>query len=142
MIDHAATRVRAEDRDPAILEFISLTNFHFAFSIYTDYLNSITNVSRSQGGRFALVFTSGISPFADEEQSGPTEKFIHNYGVRTHHLAFHTEYIEATVQALAEDGREFMTELLGGPGSVTPLCEQQKVMSIEASSPPDKPRKK
>lgn len=114
-LDHAATRVRAEDRDPAILEFISLTNFHFAFSIYTDCLNSITNVSRMQGGRFALVFTSGISPFADEEQSGPTEKFVHNYGPRVHHLAFHTEQIEETFAALKADDMEFLLELTGSP---------------------------
>ena len=114
-LDHAATRVTAEHRDPAILEFMSLTNYKFQFAIYVKPMNSITNVARLQGAKFAMVFTSGVSPYVNDEVSGPTEKFVHNYGARLHHLAFHTENIEDTFAALKNDGMEFLIELVGSP---------------------------
>ncbi|MFB3893661.1 MAG: VOC family protein [Phycisphaerae bacterium] len=113
-LDHVATRVRARDRDDAILEFIRLTNHTFSFSIYVESLNSITNVTRRSAKDVGLVFTSGIAPYVDDNVSGPTEKFIHNYGPRTHHIAFATEDIERTFDALKADGMTFMIELVGG----------------------------
>jgi len=115
-LDHAAIRVAARDRDAAILEFMMLTNYNFEFSIYVKMFNSITNVSRLSKDDFALVFTSGIRPFVDEETSGPTEKFLHNYGKRVHHLAFRTERIEATYAALKAEGMEFLVGLVGSEG--------------------------
>jgi hypothetical protein len=112
-LDHAAARVEARDRDPAIVEFLHLTNYRFDFSIYVEALNSITNVARLPGSRFAAVFTSGIHPYVDDETSGPTEKFVHNYGTRVHHIAFRTENIEATVDALKDAGMEFLLDLVG-----------------------------
>ncbi|MFC1782950.1 hypothetical protein ACFL02_05125 [Planctomycetota bacterium] len=112
-LDHAATRVRAKDRDPAILEFMALTNYNFQFAIYVDFLNSITNVSRRANKGFAMVFTSGVTDYIDDRQSGPTERFTHNYGPRVHHLAFHTENIEATFEALKQDDMDFLVELVG-----------------------------
>jgi 4-hydroxyphenylpyruvate dioxygenase-like putative hemolysin len=114
-LDHAATRVRAEDRDAAIIEFMQLTNYNFDFAIYVKLFNSITNVARLSQDDFAMVFTSGISPYQIDEVSGPTEKFIHNYGTRVHHLAFHTENIEETFSALKEDGMDFLIDLVGSP---------------------------
>ncbi|MFC1635438.1 hypothetical protein ACFL5Z_11400, partial [Planctomycetota bacterium] len=90
-LDHAATRVRASDRDAAIIEFMNLTNYNFDFAIYVKVFNSITNVARFSSNDFAMVFTSGISSYMDDETSGPTEKFVHNYGPRVHHMAFRTE---------------------------------------------------
>ena len=112
-LDHAATRVRARDRDPAILEFMALTNYDFQFAIYIDYLNSITNVARRANKGYAMVFTSGVTGYIDDQQSGPTERFTHNYGPRVHHLAFHTENIEATFAALKKDDMDFLLELVG-----------------------------
>ncbi len=112
-LDHAATRVTAENRDRAMLEFMGLTGYDFDFAVYVEELNSITNVTRLSKTDFALVFTSGIKPFTDEASSGPTEKFVHLYGPRTHHLAFHTERIEDTFAALARDGMEYLIELVG-----------------------------
>jgi hypothetical protein len=114
-LDHAATRVRAEDRDPAILEFMSLTSYNFQFAIFVKELNSITNVARLDGEKFALVFTSGVSPYVNDDISGPTEKYVHNYGPRVHHLAFHTESIENAFDALRQDGMEFLVNLVGSP---------------------------
>jgi hypothetical protein len=59
------------------------------------------------------VFTSGISKDISEEYTGPTEKFIKNYGRRAHHLAFHTEGIDFVFDQLKEGGMEFLIELIG-----------------------------
>lgn len=112
-LDHAATRVRAENRDAAIVEFMNLTNYNFDFAIYVKVFNSITNVARFSSKDFAMVFTSGIAPYIDDGTSGPTEKFVHNYGPRVHHIAFRTEQIEQTVSALKDDGMDFLLELAG-----------------------------
>ena len=115
-LDHAATRVRAEDRDAAVIEFMNLTDYNFNFAIYVKVFNSITNVARLSSKDFAMVFTSGISPYVDDEKSGPTEKFVHNYGPRVHHMAFRTEQIEETVAALNSSGMSFLIDLVGSPG--------------------------
>jgi len=112
-LDHAATRVRAEERDDAIIEFMGLTDYNFVFAVYVESLNSITNVARLCAGDYAQVFTSGIEPFSTPETSGPTEMFIHNFGLRVHHLAFATAEIDATYAALIADGMEFLVELVG-----------------------------
>ncbi len=114
-LDHAATRVKSEERDAAIIEFLGQTSYHFDFAIYVESLNSITSVARLSDADFAMVFTSGISPYVSDEASGPTEKFIHNYGTRVHHIAFQTEQIEETYQALRDDGMMFLIELVGSP---------------------------
>jgi len=64
---------------------------------------------------FAMVFTSGILPDTGEEDAGPTEKFIRNYGTRVHHLAFRTEEIDSTYQSPGKDGLGFLLELVGSP---------------------------
>ena len=114
-LDHTATRVRAQDRDAAIIEFMRLTNYNFDFAVYVKLFNSITNVARLSASDFAMVFTSGISAYKSDDTSGPTEKFIHNYSTRVHHLAFRTEHIEDTFSALKEDGMNFLIELVGSP---------------------------
>ncbi|MCX5841690.1 MAG: hypothetical protein NTY16_09625 [Deltaproteobacteria bacterium] len=113
MLDHTATRVRAQDRIAAILEFIALTNYHYDFAVHVKSLNSITSVARRDPDDFSMVFTSGISPFTSDSESGPTEKFIRNYGTRVHHMAFKTDRIEGTVAALKTDSMEFLSELVG-----------------------------
>ena len=112
-LDHAATRVKAQDRDSAILEFMRLTNYNFDFAIYVKNLNSITSVCRLSLSDFAMVFTSGITPYISMEASGPTEKFIQNHGPRVHHIAFQTEEIEETTKALGEDGMKYLLDLVG-----------------------------
>ncbi|MBS3778141.1 MAG: hypothetical protein KGY50_02470 [Candidatus Thermoplasmatota archaeon] len=112
-LDHTATRVRATDRDAAIIEFMELTNYYFDFAIYVKLFNSITNVARLSAEDFAMVFTSGVVPYKNDEESGPTEKFIHNYGTRVHHMAFHTENIEETFSQLKQNQMEFLIGLVG-----------------------------
>jgi hypothetical protein len=60
-----------------------------------------------------MVFTSGITRFTNDTDSGPTEKFIQNYGTRVHHMAFQTKNIEATVETLKKDGMAFLLDLVG-----------------------------
>ena len=114
-LDHAATRVHAEHRDPAIIEFMELTEYDFDFAIYVKMMNSITNVARLSGGKYAQVFTSGISPFRDLSSSGPTEKFVSNYGKRVHHIAFETPNIEDAFIELKDRAQGFLIDLVGSP---------------------------
>jgi hypothetical protein len=113
VLDHTATRVRAQDRTDAILEFVALTNYHYDFAVHVKSLNSITSVARRNHDDFAMVFTSGITRFTNDGESGPTEKFIQNYGTRVHHMAFRTIDIEATVETLKKDGMAFLLDLVG-----------------------------
>jgi len=113
VLDHTATRVRAQDRNAAILEFVALTSYHYDFAVHVKSLNSITSVARRNPDDFSMVFTSGITPFTSDAESGPTEKFIRNYGTRVHHMAFLTDKIEFTVELLKKDGMEFLSELVG-----------------------------
>jgi 4-hydroxyphenylpyruvate dioxygenase-like putative hemolysin len=114
-LDHVATRVKAEDRAAAILEFMGLTNYTIDFASSVESLNSITNVARLPGAAFAMVFTSGIAPYKGEESSGSAGKFIYNYGPRVHHMAFRTEQIEDTYKNLKHDGLQFQNVLVGTP---------------------------
>lgn len=112
-LDHTATRVRAAERNDAILEFLSLTGYHFDFAVFVKSLNSITSVARLSSDDFAMVFTSGIVPYRADAESGPTEMFIHNYGTRVHHMAFRTEEIDSVFDELRVHGLEFLVDLVG-----------------------------
>jgi 4-hydroxyphenylpyruvate dioxygenase-like putative hemolysin len=114
-LDHTATRVRALERNDAILEFMNLTSYRFDFAVFVRSLNSITSVARLSQEGYAQVFTSGIEPYRDDRSSGPTERFIRHFGTRVHHMAFQTGKIEETYAALQEDGMEFLVELVGSP---------------------------
>lgn len=114
-LDHSATRVQAEHRDDAVIEFMGLTDYDFAFAVHVDSMNSITNVARRPGGGYAQVFTSGIKPFESLDDSGPTEKFIHNYGLRVHHLAYVCQDIDDAYANLKADGLGFIVDVVGGP---------------------------
>lgn len=115
IIDHTATRVGALERNFSLLECMILTGYTYEFSIYVESLNSITNVTRMQNTDFAMVFTSGINQYISDAVSGPTEKFVNNYGPRVHHIAFQTENIEETFDNLRTDGMGFLLELVGSP---------------------------
>ncbi|MDH7510996.1 MAG: hypothetical protein QHH04_08165 [Methanolinea sp.] len=112
-LDHTATRVRAKDRNAAILEFLSLTNYHYDFAVFVKSLNSITSVARLNDDAFAMVFTSGIAPYSEGKDPGPTENFIHWYGTRVHHMAFSTDGIDAVFAELGVHGMEFLVPLVG-----------------------------
>ncbi|MFQ5909485.1 MAG: hypothetical protein ACE5IJ_02050 [Thermoplasmata archaeon] len=113
-LDHAATRVRADDRIQAMREWLTLLPYHFQFSIYVKNLNSITNVTRMVGQDFAMVFTTGIKPYQGLSAAfEPTERFIVDYGTRVHHLAWSTSRIKEVVEALKAEGQRFLLDLVG-----------------------------
>ena len=60
-----------------------------------------------------MVFTSGITSYSNDTDSGPTEKFIQNYGTRVHHMAFRTTEIEKTVNSLKNEGMGFLLDIVG-----------------------------
>jgi hypothetical protein len=113
VLDHTATRVRIQDRVAAILEFITLTNYHYDSAVHVKSLNSITSIARRNPDDFVMVFTSGISRFANDAEAGTADKFIQNYGTRVHHMAFRTIDIETTVETLKKDGLAFLQDLEG-----------------------------
>jgi len=114
-LDHVATRVRARQRDAAIPKFLALTDASFDFAVYVGSLNSITSAARLAAGESAHVFTSGVSPLSetDPRLGGPTERFIENYGLRPHHMAFAVEQIEGVLAGLGQDGLGFLSGLVG-----------------------------
>lgn len=94
-IDHMATRILAAEREDAILELLSLTNYYFWGAYNIADMNSSTNVNRSLHGKDrhspAKVFTANNTPFMVNSFEGlpmPTENFVRNYGRRMHHIAY------------------------------------------------------
>ncbi len=93
-IDHMATRILASDREDAILEFLSLSNYYFWGAYNIEDMNSSTNVNRVLHGNDirspAKVFTANNTPYMVNSfvhRPMPTETFVRNYGRRMHHIA-------------------------------------------------------
>ncbi|BCM24101.1 hypothetical protein [Methyloradius palustris] len=128
-IDHLATRVYSQNREVAILEYLSLTSYHFwgAYNIFDQ--NSSTNVTKSVHGipeskSPAKVFTANNTPYFVshiEKLPSPTETFVRNYGPRLHHMAIAVkdgesgglENIEFVVNAISEQGQGFLLDVIG-----------------------------
>ena len=95
-IDHFATRVYSHDREHAILEYLSLSNYWFWGAYNIGDQNSSTNVCRNLQGlpesqSPAKVFTANNTPFYVNHIDNlpcPTENFVRNYGRRLHHIAY------------------------------------------------------
>jgi hypothetical protein len=93
--DHLATRVYSQNREVAILEYLSLSSYYFwgAYNIWDQ--NSSTNVTKSvhqypESRSPAKVFTANNTPYFVnhlEHLPSPTETFVRNYGPRLHHMA-------------------------------------------------------
>jgi hypothetical protein len=95
-IDHFATRVYSHDREHAILEYLTLTNYYFWGAYNIGDQNSSTNICRNTSSvpesiSPAKVFTANNTPFYTNHITGlpsPTENFVRNYGRRLHHIAY------------------------------------------------------
>lgn len=97
-IDHLATRVFCNDREDAILELLSLTNYYFWGAYNIEDMNSSTNICRSPNVTAesemespAKVFTANNNPFYTNSivnLPSPTEDFVRNFGKRMHHVAY------------------------------------------------------
>jgi hypothetical protein len=128
-VDHLATRVYSQNREVAILEYLSWSSYYFwgAYNIWDQ--NSSTNVTKSVHGFSetkspAKVFTANNTPYFVnhlEKLPSPTETFVRNYGPRLHHVALSVkdgardglENIEFVVNAIASEGKGFLLDVIG-----------------------------
>jgi hypothetical protein len=128
-VDHLATRIYSQNREVAILEYLSLSSYYFwgAYNIWDQ--NSSTNVTKSvhqlpESKSPAKVFTANNTPYFVnhlEQLPSPTETFVRNYGPRLHHMALAVkdgerdgvENIEFVVNAIAEQGKGFLLDVIG-----------------------------
>ncbi|MDR5170437.1 hypothetical protein IHQ56_01260 [Methylobacillus flagellatus] len=128
-IDHLATRIYSQNREVAILEYLSWSSYYFwgAYNIFDQ--NSSTNVTKSAHGlpeskSPAKVFTANNTPYFVnhlEKLPSPTETFVRNYGPRLHHIAVAVkdgerdgvEHIEFAVNAIASQGQGFLLDVIG-----------------------------
>ena len=128
-IDHLATRVYCQNREVAILEWLSLSSYYYWGSYDIREQNSSTNVTKnvhytSEIRSPAKVFTANNTPYFVnhlEQLPSPTETFVRNYGPRLHHIALAVrdgetdgrENIEHVVKQIAAQGRDFLLDVIG-----------------------------
>ncbi len=128
-IDHLATRVYSQNREVAILEYLSLSSYFYWGSYDIKDQNSSTNVTKSvhfnQERRSpAKVFTANNTPYFVnhlEKLPSPTENFVRNYGPRLHHIAFSVQdgethaltNIDYVVRSIQQQGKNFLLDVIG-----------------------------
>jgi hypothetical protein len=128
-IDHLATRVYAQNREVAILEYLSWSSYYYWGSYDIRDQNSSTNVTKSvhypeERRSPAKVFTANNTPYFVnhlEKLPSPTETFVRNYGPRLHHIAVGVndgerdgmENIEFVVDAIRRQGKDFLLDVIG-----------------------------
>ena len=128
-LDHLATRVYSQNREVAILEYLSLSSYYFWGAYNIKDQNSSTNVTKSvhqtpESKSPAKVFTANNTPYFInhlEHLPSPTETFVRNYGPRLHHMAIsvkdgeyaNQENIDFVVDAIAENGKGFLLDVIG-----------------------------
>jgi hypothetical protein len=128
-IDHLATRIYSQNREVAILEWLSLSSYYYWGSYDIRDQNSSTNVTKSVHHTSetlspAKVFTANNTPYFVnhlERLPSPTETFVRNYGPRLHHIALAVrdgetdgrENIEHVVSQIAAQGRDFLLDVIG-----------------------------
>jgi len=128
-IDHLATRVYSQNREVAILEWLSLSSYYYWGSYDIKDQNSSTNVTKSthfpvEARSPAKVFTASNTPYFVNHLGNipsPTETFVRNYGPRLHHIALGVtdgerdgmENIEYVVAQIRDEGRDFLLDVIG-----------------------------
>lgn len=128
-IDHLATRVYSQNREVAILEYLTLSSYYYWGSYDIADQNSSTNVTKSihypeENISPAKVFTAANNPYFVNHLVGlpsPTESFVRNYGPRLHHIALSVAdgetsgvaNIDYVVQAIKAKGKDFLLDVIG-----------------------------
>ncbi|MEI8570916.1 hypothetical protein ACH5Y9_01455 [Methylomonas sp. BW4-1] len=128
-IDHLATRVYSQNREVAILEYLTLSSYYYWGSYDIANQNSSTNVTKSihypeERISPAKVFTAANHPYFVNHLVGlpsPTESFVRNYGPRLHHVALEVAdgeingqaNIDYVVQAIRARGKDFLLDVIG-----------------------------
>lgn len=128
--DHMATRILAGEREDAILEFLTMSNYYFWGAYNITDMNSSTNVNRNSyvdddKMSPAKVFTANNTPSFVNSFEGlpmPTENFVRNYGRRMHHIAYAVQdgdhaagekNIDYVVGKMKELGTPFLAHVVG-----------------------------
>ncbi len=128
-VDHLATRIYSQNREVAILEWLSLSSYYYWGSFDIIDQNSSTNVTKSMHFQDELrspakVFTANNTPYFVNHLKifpSPTENYVRNYGPRLHHLALAVkdgkqqgvENIDYVVEAIREEGKSFLLDIIG-----------------------------
>jgi len=128
-LDHLATRVYSQNREVAILEYLSWSSYYFWGAYNIKDQNSSTNVTKSthaipESKSPAKVFTANNTPYFInhlEHLPSPTETFVRNYGPRLHHMAISVkdgerhgkEHIDIVVDAISQNGKGFLLDVIG-----------------------------
>lgn len=129
-VDHMATRILSGEREDAILEFLSMSNYYFWGAYNISDQNSSTNVNRNPNIEDeklspAKVFTANNTPsFVNsfENLPMPTEDFVRNFGRRMHHVAYEIKdgdhmagekNIDFVVNTLKNNGIPFLANVVG-----------------------------
>jgi len=129
-VDHMATRILAGEREDAILEFLTMSNYYFWGAYNIKDQNSSTNVNRSyqvDDDKLtpAKVFTANNIPSfinSFENAPMPTEDFVRNYGRRMHHIAYEIldgdhangeKNIDFVINTLKGQGIDFLAHVVG-----------------------------
>jgi len=128
-IDHLATRIYSQNREVAILEWLSLSSYHYWGSYNIHDQNSSTNVTKSVHHENELkspakVFTANNTPYFVNHLvnlPSPTETFVRNYGPRLHHIAMAVkdgerngkENIDLVVEQISAQGKDFLLDVIG-----------------------------
>ncbi|NWG39657.1 MAG: hypothetical protein HXY27_06805 [Hydrogenophilaceae bacterium] len=128
-IDHLATRVYSQNREAAILEYLTLTSYYYWGSYDIADQNSSTNVTKSvhhdnELESPAKVFTAANHPYFVNhllKLPSPTEQFVRNFGPRLHHIAVAVRdgetaglaNIDHVVDSLRNCGQDFLLDVIG-----------------------------
>jgi hypothetical protein len=128
-IDHLATRIYSQNREAAILEYLTLTSYYYWGSYDIADQNSSTNVTKSVHHANELespakVFTAANHPYFVNHllrSCRPTEAFVRNFGPRLHHIAVAVAdgevdgkaNIDYVVQRLRDCGQKFLLDVIG-----------------------------
>jgi len=128
-IDHLATRVYSQNREAAILEYLTLTSYYYWGSYDIADQNSSTNVTKSVHHANELespakVFTAANHPYFVNhllKLPSPTEQFVRNFGPRLHHIAVAVRdgetagsaNIDHVVNSLRNCGQDFLLDVIG-----------------------------
>ncbi len=129
-VDHMATRILAGEREDAILEFLTMSNYYFWGAYNIADQNSSTNVNRNGNVGDdklspAKVFTANNIPSfinSFENLPMPTEDFVRNFGRRMHHIAYEVvdgdhksgeKNVDFVVDTLKELGVPFLAHVVG-----------------------------
>ena len=129
-VDHMATRILSGEREDAILEFLTMSNYYFWGAYNIADQNSSTNVNRNGNVDDdklspAKVFTANNTPsFVNsfENLPMPTEDFVRNFGRRMHHVAYEVtdgdhasgeKNVDFVVDTLKSFGVPFLAHVVG-----------------------------